>query len=322
MGKRVLVTGGAGFIGSNLALSLQRLEHEVVVLDDFSVGHFENLRGFKGDVVAADLFRAQDWIYRVGSLDVIFHEAAITDTTRMDQRRMMEVNVEAFRNVLDFAAEAGIPRVVYASSAGVYGRGAVPMREGQEAVPANIYAFSKQVMEKVAADFVAETPNVKVVGLRYFNVFGPGESFKGAAASMIWQLSRQMLAGKRPRIFRGGEQFRDFIYVQDVVEANLKAWEATENGAFNVCTGKQTSFNRMIEILNDVLSLGLQPDYFENPYSFYQDETLGDPAAAERALGFKAKYSIEQGIREYMESVGSMGRSRKERHAIAARNPS
>src|SRR5579859_3435103 len=108
MGKRALVTGGAGFIGSNLALSLQKLGHEVVVLDDFSVGHFENLKGFKGDVVAADCFHAQDWIYRVGGLDAIFHQAAITDTTRTDQKRMMEVNVEAFRNVLDFASEAGV----------------------------------------------------------------------------------------------------------------------------------------------------------------------------------------------------------------------
>ena len=104
---RALVTGGAGFIGSNLALELEALGHEVVVLDDFSVGHFENLRGFSGDVVAADVSRSADWIYRVGPVDAVFHEAAITDTTVMDQRRMMEVNVEGFRNVLDFAAETG-----------------------------------------------------------------------------------------------------------------------------------------------------------------------------------------------------------------------
>ena len=319
--SRVLVTGGAGFIGSNLALALEKLGHDVVVLDDFSVGHFENLRGFKGDVVSADAFRAEDWVARVGGVEAIFHQAAITDTTVMDQKRMMEANVEAFRNVLDFAAQTGVPKVVYASSAGVYGRGGVPMREDQEPAPANIYAFSKKVMEKVASDFVVETPSVKVVGLRYFNVFGPGESHKAKAASMIWQLSRQMLAGKRPRIFKHGEQFRDFIYVKDVVEANLKAWEAKDSGVFNVCTGQKSTFNRMIEVLNETLGLELEPDYFDNPYSFYQDETLGAPALAERALGFKAKFTIETGIRDYMESVGSVGKGTK-RHAIASGNPS
>jgi len=322
MSERILVTGGAGFIGSNLALALEKRGDEVVVLDDFSVGHFENLHGFKGDVVSADLFRAQDWIYRVGPLDAVFHQAAITDTTLTDQRRMMEVNVEGFRNLLDFAAEAGVKKVIYATSAGVYGSGAVPMRESQEPAPANIYAFSKRVMEKVAADFVRETPDIKITGLRYFNVYGPRESFKGSAASMIWQLSRQMLSGKRPRIFKHGEQYRDFIYSQDVVEANLKALEAGVNGVFNVCTGKQTTFNRIIEILNDVLKTDLKPDYFDNPFAFYQNETLGDPSAAERSLGFKVRASIEERIREYMNVAQAASSRKKEGYAVAARNPS
>jgi len=322
MAARILVTGGAGFIGSNLALTLQEKGNEVVLLDDFSSGHFENLRGFRGDVVSADISHAQGWVYRVGPLESIFHQAAVTDTTRTDQRRMMEVNVEGFRNVLDFAAGAGVKRVIYASSAGVYGSGAGPMREPQEPSPANVYAFSKQVMEKVAEDFVQETPDIKVTGLRYFNVYGPRESFKGSAASMIWQLSRQMLSGKRPRIFKHGEQYRDFIYIRDVVDANLKALEAGTCGVFNVCTGKKATFNKIIEVLNEELGTDFSADYFDNPYAFYQNETLGDPEAAERALGFKAKYTIEQGIREYMEAVGSVGKGRKERHAIASRNPS
>lgn len=297
---RALVTGGAGFIGSNLALELQARGHDVVVLDDFLTGNFENLKGFKGDLVGADCFKAQDWIYRVGPVDAIFHQAAITDTTVTDQRRMMEVNVEAFRNVLDFGAEAGVKTIVYASSAGTYGSGRVPMVETQEPSPNNIYAFSKRVMEKVALDFSRDNPDIKVMGLRYFNVYGPRESFKGKAASMIWQLSGQMIAGRKPRIFKWGEQFRDFIYVKDVVEANIRALEARESGVVNVCTGKQTTFNRIIEVLNQVLGTDLQPEYFDNPYSFYQDETLGDPALAEKTIGFSAKFSIENGIKDYL----------------------
>ncbi|MBI5596323.1 MAG: ADP-glyceromanno-heptose 6-epimerase [Elusimicrobia bacterium] len=298
--KRVLVTGGAGFIGSNLALELERRGVEVVALDDFSSGHFENLAGFKGDLIAADVSRPADWVGRVGAVDAVFHQAAITDTTVMDQKRMMEVNVEGFRNILSFAVETGVRRVVYASSAGTYGAGAVPMRESQTPSPMNVYGFSKMVMERVPAPFLREDPALTVVGLRYFNVYGPHEARKGKAASMIWQLYGQMKAGKRPRVFRAGEQFRDHIYVKDVVAANLKAAEAAASGVFNVCTGKGTSFNKVIAVLNSVLGSDLAPEYFENPYPFYQNETQGDPAAAKHGLGFEARWSPEEGIADYL----------------------
>ena len=297
---RILVTGGAGFIGSNLALELERQGHDVVVVDDFSVGNYQNLKGFKGDVIAADVVSSNDWVYRAGAIDAVFHEAAITDTTVTDQKKMMQVNVEAFRNVLYFAAESGIKRVIYASSAGIYGSGACPMKESQESVPNNIYGFSKQVMERVAAAFRRDNPNINVIGLRYFNVYGPRESFKDKAASMIWQLSGQIISGKQPRIFKWGDQFRDFIYVKDVVKANILALTADANGAFNVCTGKQTTFNRIIEVLNQVLGTSVKTEYFDNPYSFYQNETLGDPTIASNVLKFRAEYSIEQGIRDYL----------------------
>ncbi|MDE2291516.1 MAG: NAD-dependent epimerase/dehydratase family protein, partial [Elusimicrobia bacterium] len=263
-------------------------------------GHFENLAGFKGDLVAADVSKPAEWVGRVGPVDVVFHQAAITDTTVMDQKRMMEVNVEGFRNVLSFAVETGVERVVYASSAGTYGAAPVPMRETQVPEPMNVYGFSKMVMERVAASFTAEEPALKAVGLRYFNVYGPREAGKGKASSMIWQLHAQMRQGKRPRIFRSGEQFRDHIYVKDVVAANLKAAEAKAGGVYNVCTGKGTTFNRVIEILNGVLGTSLAPDYFENPYSFYQNETQGDPSAARDGLGFEAKWTPEAGIADYL----------------------
>jgi len=158
-------------------------------------------------------------------------------------------------------------------------------------------------MERVGSDFARDNPSVRVVGLRYFNVYGPGESFKGAAASMVWQLSGQMLSGKRPRIFKWGEQFRDFIYVRDIVEANLRAAGASAGGVFNACTGKTTTFNRIIEALNGVLGTSLTTEYFENPYGFYQDETLGDPAAAASALGFTARFDMAAGIKDYLGGV-------------------
>lgn len=298
--KRALVTGGAGFVGSNLALELERRGVSVVVLDDFSSGHFENLKGFKGDVVAGDISRPAEWMGRLGAVDCVFHQAAITDTTVTDQKRMMEVNVEGFRNILTFALEAGVRRVVYASSAGTYGSGPVPMRESQEPAPMNVYGFSKMVMERVADAFVKEEPSLKVVGLRYFNVFGPRELHKGKAASMIWQLHGQMKAGRRPRIFRAGEQYRDHIYVKDVVAANLKAAEAAQSGVYNVCTGKGTTFNEVVAALNAAMGLSLEPEYFENPYSFYQNETQGDPSAAAAGLGFKSSWAFRDGVADYL----------------------
>ncbi|MHB2025596.1 MAG: NAD-dependent epimerase/dehydratase family protein [Elusimicrobiota bacterium] len=304
--KRALVTGAAGFIGSNLCLELVRGGWDAVGLDDFSSGHFKNLADFRGDVIAADVGDVACWDRRVGSVDAVFHQAAITDTTVTDSMRMMRVNVEAFRSLLDWCARAKVKSVVYATSAGVYGDGAVPMRENAAPKPLNIYAFSKMIMEKVAADFTAAHPKMKIVGLRYFNVFGPREGFKAKAASMIWQLYLQMKEGRRPRIFEFGEQYRDFIYVKDVVSANLIAAGA-KSGVYNACTGRKTTFNEIIKNLNGVLnpegipSRALEPEYFKNPYSFYQNETLGDPASAKK-IGFEAKFSIASAIREYLGS--------------------
>ena len=298
--KRALVTGAAGFIGSNLALELERRGWSVVALDDFSSGNFENLRGFRGEVVAADVSRPQDWHDRVGPVSAVFHEAAITDTTVADQLRMMRVNVEGFRDLLRFAVKVRAKSVVYASSAGTYGPGPCPMREAQAPNPLNIYGFSKMVMERVAAEFVLKARGLRVTGLRYFNVFGPREAFKNKAASMVWQLYLQMKAGRRPRIFKHGEQYRDQIYVKDVVEANLDALEAGRNGVFNVCTGRGTNFNAVVSALNGVLGKSFEPEYFDNPYPFYQEQTLGDPAGAKKALGFAARWSFADGVRDYL----------------------
>ncbi|MDD5629636.1 MAG: ADP-glyceromanno-heptose 6-epimerase [Elusimicrobia bacterium] len=299
---RALVTGAAGFIGSNLALALAEAGHEVVGLDDFTSGDFRNLQGFSGDFLAADLCEREAWADRVGEVDAVFHQAAITDTTVTDQKRMMRCNVEAFRDLLRWAAEREVKTVVYASSAGIYGDGAVPMREAAAPRPLNVYAFSKRVMEKTAADFVRAHPKMRVVGLRYFNVFGPRELYKGKVASMIWQLSLQMRAGKRPRIFTDGQQYRDHIYVKDVAAANILAAQKAPSGAYNVCTGKKTTFNEIVRFLNAALGTQLEPDYFENPYSFYQNETLGDPARARKAFGFRSAWSVEKGVLDYLGS--------------------
>ena len=295
---RFLVTGAGGLIGANVALTFQGRGHEVHALDHFDIGRRENLADFRGTIHQGDI---RNFNYdSLGRFDGIFHQAAITDTTVMDEKLMMSVNVDAFVKILDYARRTGCPKVVYASSAATYGKGAPPNREDQVPQPANIYAVSQVEMEKAARAFTDAHPGVKTVGLRYFNVYGPLEFHKKSAASMVYQLYRQIAAGKAPRIFKWGDQYRDFIYVKDVVEANAKAFEFPGNGVFNVGTGKGTSFNQVIAVINKALGSTLPTDYFDNPYGFYQDATCADTHHGETILGWKAGHTPEEGIMDYV----------------------
>ncbi len=298
--KKYLVTGGAGFIGSNIAKTLEAQGHEVTVMDDFSKnGHFKNLIGFKGDVIAADCFK---FMPRDMYFDAIFHEAAITDTTVMDQKAMMEQNVEAFKNVLAFAAENEVKKVIYASSAATYGNGPVPNVETQPTHPENVYGFSKVIMDNVARQFAEDNNDMTIIGLRYFNVYGPGEYFKGKMASMVFQLYNQMREGKRPRVFKFGEQQRDFVYVKDIVKINLCALNnGKETGVYNAATGIPRDYNAIIACLNKEMGLNLEPEYIDNPYPFFQLKTQADMTAAKEKLGYTPDYTLEAGIADYVK---------------------
>ncbi|OGS13071.1 MAG: ADP-glyceromanno-heptose 6-epimerase [Elusimicrobia bacterium RIFOXYA2_FULL_58_8] len=302
--KKYLITGGAGFIGSNLAFALaEERKAGVVVLDNFSSGNYKNLMAFTGDIIADDI-QSRAWFGKVGAVDAVFHEAAITDTTVTDQRKMMEINVDGFRNVLEFALQAGVKRVVYASSAGVYGNGHCPMKEDQTPTPENVYGFSKAIMDNVAREFAARHKDMTLVGLRYFNVYGPREYYKGHAASMMFQLYHQMKAGKRPRIFKFGEQVRDFVYVKDIVRGNLNALDAERSGVCNLGSGNPGNFNEVVEALNKAMGLDLAPEYFDNPYSFYQNKTQADFRQAKALLNYRPQWNLADGIADYVKIMG------------------
>ena len=301
---RILVTGGAGFIGSNLAKRLSDEGHEVSILDDFSSAHWTNLVGFKGDVMTADIAHPPVALWAHLGFEVIFHEASITDTTVHDQHRMMDNNVEGFRNLLDLAV-IWKSRVIWASSASIYGRRQPPNSETQPPDPLNVYACSKMVMEQLAERYAARLAH-PIVGLRYFNVYGPGEDHKGKFASMIHQLAKQMRGGKRPRIFTPGEQKRDFVYVDDVIQANLKAMKASSSGVYNVGCGGAFTFNQVVGELNAALATDLPPEYFENPYSFTQDWTQADVTQTRKGLGYEPQYDLKKGVAAYLAS-GKLG---------------
>ena len=303
---KFIITGGAGFIGSNLTLTLQEKfpDARLTVIDDFRSGDFKNLAGYRGDFVAENL-ATFDWQEKFGDpaaagFDAIFHLASITDTTVHDQFVQVHDNVESFRRLLNFARPTKT-RIIYASSAAIYGSATEASAESNGAAPANVYAFSKVIMDNIARQAAAESPDWIMVGLRYFNVYGPREAHKGVPASMIYHLAQQIKAGKRPRIFKHGEQKRDFVYVRDVVEGTLCALDAKTSGIYNIGAGEARSFNELIEVLNKCLSTNFEPEYFDNPHAHYQNFTQADLTRARKALKYEPRFSLEDGVRDYMQ---------------------
>jgi len=321
-GKTVLITGGAGFIGSNLAFYFQKNhpDTKVVVLDCFrsgetlsngnlkSFGHFKNLIGFcgevSGEVISGDindkaLLASLKENYR---FDYIFHEAAISDTTALEQDLMIKTNVNAFKDLLDIAAAHGA-NMIYASSAATYGNAVSPQRVGREA-PQNVYGFSKLMMDNIAREYM-EKESISIVGLRYFNVYGPREFFKNKTSSMVVQFGHQILSGKNPRLFEGSENIlRDFIYIEDIIQANIKAMHPKESGVYNVGTGRARSFQDIVDILQSELGTSLPCEYIPNPFvGSYQFHTEADIESTKVALGYKPRFEMEDGIKAYAPEI-------------------
>ena len=315
--KTILITGGAGFIGSNLAFYFQNNypDSHVVVFDCFrsgatfangnlkSFGHYKNLLGFNGDVICGNITDKTDLeLLKKYKFDYIFHQAAISDTRVYDQEIVMKTNVNSFYDLLKIAKKDNSV-LVYASSAATYGNLPSPQTVGKEH-PDNPYGFSKYMMDQIAIQYAKENPEMTIVGLRFFNVYGPKEYFKFKTSSMVIQLGHQILDGKTPRLFEGSEQIlRDFIYIEDVIQANIRACNPKLNGVYNVGTGNPRSFQNISDILQKELGTNLGTEYFPNPYDGYQMHTQADISSSEKNIGFKPKVSLEEGIKAYVPEI-------------------
>ena len=315
--KTILITGGAGFIGSNLALYFQEnFPNSIVIIFDCfrsseifvngnlkSFGHYKNLIGFKGEILCGNITNKNDLeLLDQYKFDFIFHQAAISDTRIYDQEIIMRTNVNSFYDLLAIA-QKNHAVLVYASSAATYGNEPSPQTEGKES-PDNPYGYSKLIMDQMANRYAKENPDLTIVGLRFFNVYGPGEYFKGSTSSMVIQLGHQILDNTAPRLFEGSDQiFRDFIYIDDVLQANIKACKPKQNGIYNVGTGISRSFQDISDILQKELKTDLGNTYFHNPYEGYQTHTQANIDSSKNNLGFKPKITLEQGIKSYIPEI-------------------
>jgi nucleoside-diphosphate-sugar epimerase len=284
---RILVTGGAGFIGSHLAIRLQELGHEVVVLDNLAAGRRENLKDFAGEICIGDV-RSKKALDRAGKVGIVFHEAAITSELQFDPPlHGVECNIMGFLNLLEFVKQNGA-KLIYASSSAV-----VPK-------PLNFYGATKAATE-LLAEIYHKTYELPIIGLRYFNTFGAREGHKGRAASMVSQFLCTILKDEQPILWGDGSQSRDFIYVKDAVEASILAMNSNAGcDIFEIGTGKSISYNELIGRLNRFLGKNIKSKYAVNPLRGYQYYTKAETGKAESVLGFKAKYDLEEGLKDAM----------------------
>jgi ADP-L-glycero-D-manno-heptose 6-epimerase len=309
-----VVTGGAGFIGSNLVRILfDRTGDDVVVVDDLTDGHkFANIAGLP----VADYLDKNEFLDSLSSrfssgVQSVFHQGACSITTEWDGRYMMQNNYTYSKTLLHHCLAHGIP-FTYASSAAVYGGSGQFAENAANELPLNVYGYSKLLFDRYVRRRLAAEPEAQVVGLRYFNVYGPQEQHKGAMASVAWHFNRQLADDGEIRLFEGsggftdGEQRRDFVYVDDVCAVNLWFLQHPEvSGVFNVGTGHSQSFN---DVANAVIAWHGNgriryipfPDQLAGAYQSFTEADL----TRLRKVGCEVDFrSVEAGVRAYLDRL-------------------
>lgn len=310
--KTFLVTGGAGFIGSNLVGYLLKYgAKKVRVLDNFSTGFKENIRAYLDranfELLEGDIMDPEACLRACKGIDYVFHEAALGSVPRSlsDPLSTHRVNVTGFLNMLLACRDADVKKLVYASSSSVYGdSNELPKREGHIGKPLSPYAASK-LMNEVYAKVFADNYGLQVVGLRYFNVFGPAQSPSGPYAAVIPLFMKAIRTGQQAVIYGDGEQTRDFTYVEDAVQANIKAAFSdlsTYNGEiFNVAAGSRTSLNQLFKLLKSCTGKSEASVTYAPPRRGDIRDSLADISKAHEILGYSPSKNIKEGLRETLE---------------------
>ena len=313
--KKILVTGGAGFIGSNLTEALLKKGHDVRVLDNFATGKIENLLPLleqypqRLTLQVGDIRKPEDCVKAVEGVEYVFHEAALGSVPRSikDPVTSNEVNVSGFLNMLVAARDAGVKRFIYAASSSTYGDSAsLPKVEEVIGKPLSPYAITKYVNE-LYADVFSRTYGMECIGLRYFNVFGRKQDPNGAYAAVIPLFVKHLMRHESPVINGDGEYSRDFTYIDNVIQMNLLAMEATNpeavNQVYNTAFGERTTLNQLVDSLKEFL--GEFDPAIRDMEVIHGPNRAGDiPHSlasihkAKSLLGYNPQYSMRDGLKE------------------------
>ncbi len=305
---KALVTGGAGFIGSNLTEELLKKGHVVRVLDDFSTGKRENLifdREYPSlEVIEGDIRDLNTCKKAVEGVEYIFHQAALPSVQRSveDPETSNAVNAGGTLNILLAAKGGGVKRVIYASSSSVYGdTPTLPKDEGMPSNPLSPYALQKYIGEQYGLLFY-QLYGLETISLRYFNIFGPKQDPNSLYSAVIPKFIDALLQGRPPIIFGDGEQSRDFTYIENVVQANLLAMSAEHlhGEAVNIACGKRTSLNQLLSVLKEILGSKLSPLYQE-PRKGDVRHSLADIRKGKEIIHYAPKIGIETGLKKTVE---------------------
>ena len=300
--RKIVVTGGAGFIGSNLARALA-IDNHVVVFDDLSTGHLENIKDMidsnkiefiKGNIVDLDLLKKT-----FQGADYVFHEAAIPSVPKSvnDPLQSNLINVNGTLNVLVAARDSSVKKVVYASSSSVYGNTpTLPKKEDMRPDPLSPYAVGKLSSEHYCQVFT-EVYGLSTLCLRYFNVYGPHQDPNSEYAAVIPKFITRILGGYPPIIYGDGEQTRDFIFVDDVVHANILAAECNSTGVFNIAGGKRVSMNDLAKSIMNICKKKLDIVYEESRSGDVR-HSLADISKAREKFNHVPKFSLTDGLKE------------------------
>ena len=306
MKNKVIVTGGAGFIGSHLVLQLLENGNKVVVIDNMTTGKQKNLELFKNDVefLQIDINDTEKITKAFKDARCAYHVAAIPAVPKSIEDPLLtnRANIDGTVSVLVAAKDAGVQRVIFSSSASVYGNsGKLPKTEDTCPEPLTPYAIQKLAGEHYMQSF-ARFLNVETVSLRYFNVFGPRQDAQSSYSTVIPLFISTLLSGGVPEIHGDGTMTRDFIYVQDVVDANILAAQTEKaSGVYNIASGKPISINELFETIAKLLKTEIRPTHGLSRVGDIKD-SYADISKVKTELGFEPKVSLEEGIRRTIES--------------------
>lgn len=300
-GLNYLVTGGAGFIGSNLTERLVGECHNVIVVDNLSTGSLKNLKAIKSEIKFIKSPVSKILKHKsIKNLDGIFH-IGIPSSTMLYRKNPYLVGeaINEFINMLELSKREKC-KMVYASSSSVYNGNPTPFKEDMPVFVTDFYTEARYEMERLA-DLYYGWHKVKSVGVRFFGVYGPHEEAKKEFANLITQFLWDAKKGKKSVIYGDGKQTRDFTYVRDIIEGCVLAMNsAVEHDVFNIGTGEQITFNGMVKVLENILGRKIECEYVPNPLQGYVYGTLSDTSKAEKMLGFKPKYNLEKGVIEIL----------------------